>query len=98
MRLDVDHINKPFLQLCDEFIAGENMKYVDITLVGPPNLKRFKDQKLGKAWTLYHECHARLAPSSPKANRSAGSGEYQASEALQGSFEGDPDDDVNLDF
>ena len=98
MRLDIDHINKPFLQLCDEFIAGENLKYVDIAIVGPPNLKRFKDQKLGKTWVLYHECHARLAPSSPKANRSAGSGEYQASEALYGSFAGEVEDDVSLDF
>jgi len=98
MRLDIDHVNKPFLQLCDEFVAGEDMKYVDITIVGPPNLKRFKDQKLGKAWVLYHEMHARLAPSTPKANRSAGSGEYQASEALYGTFAGDVDDDVNLDF
>lgn len=69
MRLDIDHIHKPFLQLCDEFVAGENLQYVDIQVVGPPNLKRFKDQKLGKAWVLYHEVHARLAPSSPKANR-----------------------------
>jgi len=98
MRLDVDHVNKPFLQLCDEFVAGENMKYVDIAIVGPPNLKRFKDQKLGKAWVLYHEMHARLAPSTPKANRSAGSGEYQASEALYGTFAGDTEDDVDLSF
>ena len=98
MRLDIDHINKPFLQLCDEFVAGENLKYADIAIVGPPNLKRFKDQKLGKTWVLYHECHARLAPSSPKANRSAGSGEYQASEALYGSFAGEVEDDVSLDF
>ncbi len=98
MRLDIDHIHKPFLQLCDEFVTGENLQYVDIAIVGPPNLKRFKEQKLGKAWVLYHEMHARLAPSTPKANRSAGSGEYQASEALYGSFAGSSDDDVNLDF
>ena len=98
MRLDVDHIHKPFLQLCDEFIAANDLTYAEVKIVGPPNLKRFNDKKLGSAWSLYHEMHARLAPSSPKANRSAGSGEYQASEALYGSFEGSPDDDVNLDF
>jgi hypothetical protein len=98
MRLDVDHINKPFLQLCDEFISVNELTYAEVEIVGPPNLKRFKDKKLGKAWVLFHECHARLAPSLPKANRSAGSGEYQASEALYGSFAGSPDDDVNLDF
>ena len=98
MRLDIDHVHKPFLQLCDEFISGESLTYAEVKVVGPPNLKRFDDKKLGKGWVLYHEMHARLAPSSPKANRSAGSGEYQASEALYGSFEGSPDDDVNLDF
>ena len=98
MRLDIDHVHKPFLQLCDEFIAANELTYVEIEIVGPPNLKRFKDAKLGKAWVLFHEMHARLAPSSPKANRSAGSGEYQASEALYGSFKGSPDDDVSLDF
>ena len=97
-RWDVDHIVKPFVQLCDEFIEANGLKYCDIALGGPPNLKKFKDTKLWKAWQLFHECHARFAPTLPKANRSQGSGEYQASEALIGSFAGTEDDDVDLDF
>ena len=98
MRWDVDHFGKPFLQLCDEWVALQGLTYLDLTLVGPPNLKRFKDSKLQKHWALWHETHATFAPSLPKANRSQGSGEYQASEALIGSFAGTEDDDVDLDF
>lgn len=97
-RVDIDHINKPFLQLCDEFLESQELKYVDIPLVGPPNLKKFKDDKLQRAWALYHECHARLAPALPKANRAAGSGEYQASEALLGSFAKEDPNDLDMDF
>ena len=98
MRLDIDHIVKPFVQLCDEFIEMKGLKYTDIAIVGPPNRKRFKDSELQGAWVLFHEMHARLAPSSPKANRSAGSGEYQASEALLGSFSTEDPDDIAMDF
>ena len=98
MRLDIDHIGKPFLQLCDEFVASFDLTYCDIILCGPPNLKRFKEDELQKAWVLFHEVHARLAPSAPKANRSAGSGEYQASEALIGSFAKEDPEDIEMDF
>ena len=98
MRLDIDHVHKPFLQLCDEFIIASNLTYTEIPVVGPPNLKRFKDTKLMNEWKLYHECHARLAPSTPKANRSAGSGSYEASEAIIGTFEGAKEDDIDLIF
>jgi hypothetical protein len=98
MRWDVDHILKPFVQLCDEFVAANDLKYCEIALGGPPNMKKFKDTKLWRAWQLFHECHARFAPTLPKANRSAGSGEYQASEALIGSFAGADEDDIDMDF
>ena len=98
MRWDVDHIGKPFVQLCDEWIALHEMTYADVAIVGPPNLKRFKDSKLQNHWVLYHEMNATFAPSLPKANRSQGSGEYQASEELIGSFAGAEEDDVDLDF
>jgi hypothetical protein len=98
MRWDVDHIGKPFLQLCDEWVDLQGLTYLDLTLKGPPNLKKFKDDKLQKHWVLWHETHATLAPSLPKANRSAGSGEYQASEALLGSLKKEDPDDVDLDF
>ena len=97
-RWDVDHIGKPFLQLCDEWVELQGLTYLDLTLIGPPNLKKFKDDKLQKHWVLWHETHATFAPSLPKANRSAGSGEYQASEALLGSLKKEDPDDVDLDF
>jgi hypothetical protein len=98
MRWDVDHIGKPFLQLCDEWVELQGLTYLDLTLKGPPNLKKFKDDKLQKHWILWHETHATLAPSLPKANRSQGAGEYQASEALLGSLKKEDPDDVDLDF
>ena len=98
IRWDVDHIVKPFVQLCDEFVEVSGLTYCDIALGGPPNMKKFKDTILWGAWQLYHEMHARFAPTIPKANRSAGSGEYQASEALIGSFAGAEDDDIAMDF
>jgi hypothetical protein len=98
MRWDVDHIGKPFLQLCDEWVELQGLKYLDLTLKGPPNLKKFKDDKLQKHWILWHETHATLAPSLPKANRSQGAGDYQASEALLGSLKKEDPGDVDLDF
>jgi hypothetical protein len=98
MRWDVDHIDKPFVQLCDEFVSSQSLTYCDIPLIGPPNLKRFKDTTLWGSWQLYHEMHAKFAPTLPKANRSAGSGEYQASEALIGSFAGSNEDDIDMNF
>lgn len=96
--MDIDHILKPFVQLADEFIEAKKLLYVDIPLVGPPNLKRFKDADLQKEWVLYHECHARLAPSLAKENRAAGAGDYQASEALIGSFKKIDNEDIDIDF
>ena len=98
MRVDIDHIYKPFVQLCDEFIGAQDLTYCDVALAGPPNMKRFKDTTMWRAWQLYHECHARLAPSLPKANRSAGSGTYEASEALIGTFAKADSSDIELDF
>jgi len=98
VRWDVDHIGKPFVQMCDEWVALHELSYTDLSLIGPPNLKKFKDSKLQKHWVLYHETHATLAPATAKANRSAGSGEYQASEALLGSFSKEDPDDIDMDF
>ena len=78
MRVDIDHIGKPFVQLCDEFMAVNKLTYCDVPLIGPPNLKKFKDQVLWRAWQLFHEMHARLAPSLPRANRGAGAGASRA--------------------
>ena len=98
MRVDIDHIGKPFVQLCDEFMAANKLTYCDVPLIGPPNLKKFKDQVLWRAWQLFHEMHARLAPSLPRANRGAGAGTYEASEELVGSFERKDNEDIDMTF
>ena len=98
MKMDIDHSYKPFLQLCDEFVEANNLTYCDVALKGAPNMKRFRDDKLQKAWILFHELHAILAPTLSKANRSAGSGEYEAKENLIGTFEAVNGEDLSLDF
>lgn len=98
MRVDIDHINKPFVQLCDEFMEDNGLTYCEIKLCGPPSRKRFADNQLMGQWFTYHDINARLAPCLARANRSAGSGEYEAKESLIGTFEGDAGDDVALDW
>lgn len=60
MRVDIDHLGKPFVQIADEWIASLDLTYCDLALVGPPNLKKFKDRAFNDAWPMYHEDHARL--------------------------------------
>lgn len=97
-KMHIDHIGKPFIQLADEFVAGHHLTYCDIEVYGPPNMKSFRNKGLQTGWQEFHRTHARLAPCLAKANMSAGAGEYEASEALIGVFEGDSEDDVDLEF
>ena len=98
MSFHIDHILKPFVQICDEFISECDLTYCEIKLCGPPNLKRFANKDLQTYWQYFHCEYARLAPTLAQANMSKGSGTYEASEALIGTFEGDAKDDVSLDF
>lgn len=98
MRVDIDHLGKPFVQLADEWIASLDLTYCDLTLCGPPNLKRFKEAKYNDAWSLYHKDHARLIPTCAAANRSKGSGDYTTPQEIVGSFARKDEDDVDLDF
>ena len=98
MKYHIDHVGKPFIQLADEFVAGHNLTYCDIEIYGPPNLKSFRNKGLQTGWQEFHKIHARLAPTLAKENMSSGSGNYNASEALIGTFEGSSEDDVDLDF
>ena len=97
-KIHIDHIGKPFIQIADEFVEGHGLTYCEIQIYGPPNLKSFRDKALQTAWQTYHKCHARLAPCLAKENMSAGSGSYDANEAIIGVFEGKLEDDVDLDF
>jgi hypothetical protein len=98
MLVDIDHLGRPFMQLADEWIETLGKTYCDLALVGPPNLKKFKDKALNEAWKLYHEDHARLIAICAAANRSKGSGDYTTPLEIIGSFEKKTDDEIDLSF
>lgn len=94
MKIDIDHIDKSFLQLCDEFMEQEQIFYSDLLLSGPPNLKELQDERVSSAWQKYHAKHAKLAAVEASANRSAGSGDYEAN--LELLISPDPSSEVKL--
>jgi hypothetical protein len=98
MRVDIDHLGKPFVQLADEWIGGLGLTYCDLALVGPPNLKRFKDPKYNDAWPMFHEDNARLIAVCAAANRSKGASGYETPRGVVGSFEKSSEEEVDLDF
>jgi hypothetical protein len=98
MRVDIDHLGKPFVQIADEWVASLDLTYCNLALVGPPNLKRFKDKAFNDAWSLYHEDHARLIAVCAAANRSKGSGDYATPLGVVGSFAKQTDDEIDLEF
>jgi hypothetical protein len=98
MRVDIDHLGTPFVQIADEWVESLKLTYCDLALIGPPNLKRFKDKAFNDAWSFYHEDHARLIAVCAAANRSKGSGDYATPLGVIGSFEKKTEDEVDLDF
>ena len=98
MRVDIDHLGKPFVQLADEWVESLGMTYCDFTLCGPPNLKRFKEAKYNEAWSLYHQDHARLIPTCAAANRSKGASGYETPSDIIGSFVKQTEDEIDLEF
>ena len=98
MRVDIDHLGRPFVQIADEWVASLDMTYCDFALQGPPNLKRFKEQKYNDAWTMFHKENARLIATCATANRSKGASGYETPTMLIGSFEKKDEDEIALDF
>lgn len=98
MRVDIDHLGKPFVQLADEWVENLGLTYCDLALVGPPNLKKFKDAALNDSWVMFHEEHSRLIPVCAAANRSKGAGEYETPQPLVGSFKKEDPEDIDLEF
>lgn len=98
MRVDIDHLGKPFVQIADEWVESLGLTYCDLALVGPPNLKKFKEAKYNEAWKMWHEDYARLIPVCAAANRSKGAGEYTTPQPLVGSFKKDDPEDIDLEF
>lgn len=98
MRVDIDHLGKPFVQLADEWIESLGLTYCDLALCGPPNLKRFKEAKYNDAWSIFHEDNARLIAVCATANRSKGSGDYTTPSEVLGSFRKEDPDEIDLEF
>ena len=97
-KTDIDHVGMPFSELADRFIASKNLRYADITLMGPPSGKSFRDKQLWKEWVAFHLQHARFALVCASANRSKGCGSYQTPVELYGSFAAETEEDLSLDF
>ena len=87
-----------FSELADRFVASKNLKYTDITLMGPPNNKSFRDKQLWGEWIAFHLEHARFALVHASANRSKGCGDYTTNSELLGSFAAETEEDLSLDF
>jgi hypothetical protein len=98
MKIDVDHVGLSFSELADKFILENSLKYVDISLEGPPTAKRFRDKDLWESWIDYHEETARLALACSSANRSKGSEGYQTPPDILGSFTAANPEELSLDF
>lgn len=82
MKIDIDHFNKPFIQICEEFLNSEKLYYSDIQIKGPPNMKELCDKTIENKWKEYHRSNAVLAAVGFKENRSAGSSNYVSDEKL----------------
>jgi hypothetical protein len=98
MKTDIDHCGISFSEIADRFIAVKSLVYSDITLVGPPTGKTFKDQKLWDEWIHFHMANARYSLVCASANRSKGSSGYETPAELYGSFKSDDPDCLSLDF
>jgi site-specific DNA-adenine methylase len=98
MRVDIDHLGKPFVQIADEWVASLDLTYCDFVLVGPPNLKKFKDKAFNDAWQMYHEDYARLIAVCAAANRSKGASGYETPSEIVGSFAKTNDKEIDLSF
>jgi hypothetical protein len=98
MKTDVDHVGVTFSEIADSFVCMKNLRYTDITLIGPPTAKKFKDAVLWKEWQEYHLQKASFALVCASANRSKGSDGYQTPVELYGSFLATSPEELSLDF
>jgi hypothetical protein len=98
MKTDIDHVGVTFSEIADSFMQMKVLKYTDISLVGPPTAKKFKDDILWKEWVAYHLAKARFAMTLASANRSKGSDGYITPVEIYGSFAKEDPEDLALDF
>lgn len=98
MKTDVDHVGLTFSEIADIFLQHKELSYTDITLMGPPTAKVFKDDTLWQEWIAFHYEKARFALTLASANRSKGCEGYATPKELLGSFAKEDPEDLSLDF
>jgi hypothetical protein len=75
-RLVVDHAEKPFAQIVDEFLADQGLGLMDLKIRGSKT-DGFHLKELGRAWRRFHDEQATLVGLCPKCNGSLGSRGYR---------------------
>ena len=78
---EVDH-QIPLVQLADQFVEQEGLKYSEIKLMGTVNSKLLKDVELAARWQIYHRDNAILNLVDSQANRKKGAGGYRPRDDL----------------
>lgn len=79
-KLVVDHAEKPFSKIVDEFLASRGLVLGDLKIRGSRN-DGFKLMKLGKAWRKFHDENAVLEGLCNTCNCSLGSRGYRHTKA-----------------
>lgn len=98
MKTDVDHVGMSFSEIADCFLAERELCYTDISLIGPPTAKRFREADLWEEWAEFHRKKAKYFLVLARANRSKGSDGYKTPDHLYGSFAKEDPEDLSLDF
>jgi hypothetical protein len=98
MKTDIDHCGMSFSEIADRFVASKGLTYSEITLMGPPTGKSFKDKQLWGEWVHFHLANARYALVCASANRSKGASGYETPVELYGTFKAEDPEDLSLDF
>lgn len=75
--LHVDHDNKPFAQILDEFLFNKKTKLNKISLNYQTRPYTLLSSRLNKEWVEYHDEHATLIGLCASCNSSKGSGGYR---------------------
>lgn len=79
-KLVVDHADKPFAQIVDEFLASQDLVLMDVKIRGS-RTNGFRMRRLGKAWRKFHDENATLVGLCAKCNCSLGSRGYRHTKA-----------------
>lgn len=79
-KLVVDHADKPFAQIVDEFLAEQGLALADLRVRGS-RTDGFRLRRLGRAWRQFHDAQATLVGLCARCNCSLGSRGYRHTKA-----------------